>query len=858
MGGGRNGEGEFPEWGPHDSSAHTHDYRPPPQELEAIPWGGADAYPPPVASERLAADIPTVVTPGGTRVGGTPDQTAWHNEPPQATSPTGTLQSPLPRTESTPLSDNNPFLKKLTHEREASVGSTGVSPPAQPFGQVPLNEPSTNPWGVVASHGTGSSSVYDDGPGRSQDPWSTGPSEPYNTHPVPGQPKTPSVPGGEEELLIWGDGPSDRRQGSDDRGQIASSNQPATEDIWGQDGRSAPKVDLPIRQNETSEEWNLIDHDPRPQQDGPKAPQPPGPAEATSVPNEPTTSSPPPLRSPSGQSGGEQRPALPTRVLGREATEMYQILRIKWYDHKALENPRTSPILVQNANGPCPIVALTNALILSTPTNATDAPLTHALQSREQISIDLLRQTIIEELTASPRRPSDAALPDLTDLYEFLRGLDTGMNANPRFVPSEELPAFMGDWLSNVHPSERDTCIPGGFEQTREMELYSTFSIPLIHGWLPSPSDAVYASMKRRAESYEEAQHILFQEEELQEKLENPTSSGLTPEEQDMYQDILIIKDFLDASATQLTTVGLEVIEKTMPPGSVAILFRNDHFSTLYKHPESHMLLMLVSDSAFAGLEGAVWETVNDVTGKSEFLSGEFQPVGAAQGARDSSSSARLQSGSQNDWSQTGESQRSPNIEQEDQDFAMALQLQEEEDERHRQQQQATRQNNRRLSEQYIDQQGRHPPQAAGRLSLSDPRTGLRRPGASGGTQQVRPLVPPAARGTAARPAVHRPAAGAADEAPPSYDEHANDTPFRPPPGHPNHPTSSPGATSPQLQQSAQSQPQPQPQQPHRPSQGSINTGSGRGSAWNPNIRPVRRPVPVSTSHSKDKDCTVM
>lgn len=516
---------------------------------------------------------------------------------------------------------------------------------------------------------------------------------------------------------------------------------------------------------------------------------------------------------------------------------MYHIIRIKWHDHKASENPRTSPILVQNANGPCPLVALVNALILMTPAGATETPLTQSLQSREQISIDLLLQAVVEELMASPRRPSDAVLPDLTDLYNFLRGLDTGMNANPRFVPSEELPSFLDDWLANVPPSERGTCIPGGFEQTKEMELYSAFSIPLIHGWLPSPTGVVCESLKRRAHSYEEAQHALFQEEELQEKLENPQSTGLTPEEQDAYQDILIIKDFLQASATQLTTVGLEVLMKAMPPGSVAILFRNDHFSTLYKHPETHSLHMLVSDSEFAGHEGTVWETFNDVTGKSEFLSGDFRPIGGtgqlSQGAAPSAT--------QNEW-QAGpasnrEPPRSPNHEQEDQDFAMALQLQEEEDERHRQEQQARRQRERRLSEQMIDQQGRHPPLPS-RLP-SEARTGLRRAGqqprpqqpppAPQQQQQVRPLVPPRSG---------RPQQGGTDEAPPSYDESANDAPFRPPVGHPSHPASRPGgeATSPR----PQGQPQP---------------AAGAPGGIRP--PPVRRPVAPAVS-SRERDCTVM
>lgn len=836
-------EDGVPEGGPYDPSRNNDDYRAPAQPLEPNPWGTNDVHPAatPAAPSQHATAVPSILAPGGNRLGGAPPQLVvsdlelppiapnrLNNAQPQAAPPS-------------PGNENNPFLKKLAHEKQADPGNQGFSPPTGSLGQMSLNEPSTSPWGTVASHGTGSSSIYSHSPVGGTNPWSLEPPQQPSTQPVVGQPPSST---GEEELLIWEDEPSNPKQDSHDEKHGVDMKPPVPEKVADpeiEDGSLAPGV-VPTIQQETSEGWNLIDHEPRPE-------EPPATQKQAPVDNAPVSSEDQPAPSP------------PPRVPGREATEMYHIIRIKWHDHRARENTRTSPILVQNANGPCPLVALVNAIILTTPADATETPLTQCLQSREQISIDLLLQAVVEELMASPRRPSDAVLPDLTDLYNFLRGLDTGMNANPRFVPSEELPSFLDNWLANVPPSERDTCIPGGFEQTKEMELYSVFSIPLIHGWLPSPTGVVCESLKRRAESYEEAQHALFQEEELQEKLENPQSSGLTPEEQDAYQDILIIKDFLQASATQLTTVGLEVLMKAMPPGSVAILFRNDHFSTLYKHPEAHTLHMLVSDSEFAGHEGTVWETFNDVTGKSEFLSGDFRPVGGANNPREGSS-ARVPGTNQNEWQPTGASHRgpprSPNHEQEDQDFAMALQLQEEEDERHRQEQQARRQRERRLSEQMIDQQGRHP-QVPSRLP-SEARTGLRRPGQQAQQQQqqqqqrqqqqqqqpqqVRPLVPP--RGGRAAPQGQ---GGATDEAPPSYDESANDTPFRPPVGHPSHPASTPGgeATSP------------------RPNQGRQSAGvGGPGGAgtvtWNAGgVRPppVRRPVGPAVS-SRERDCTVM
>lgn len=688
-----------------------------------------------------------------------------------------------------------------------------------------LNEPGTNPWGPVASHGTGSSSIYDDTPTSNANPWSMDPSPQPKTQAAPVQPR--SAPGGGEELLVWADQPPSSREDVSDQKKDTDSSAEKTRDAELKEGSSAPEVAPSIRQDETSEGWNLIDHEPR--QEAP-----------------PATQQQPYAENAAARSGDQPAPSLPVRTPGREATEMYHILRIKWQDYGARENPRTSPILVQNANGPCPLVALVNALILTTPADATDMPLTHTLYSREQISIDLLLQAVVEELTASPRRPSDTVLPDLTELFGFLKGLDTGMNANPRFVAPEALPPFLNDWLARLDPSERDAYIPGGFEQTREMELYSTFSIPLIHGWLPSPSDVVYESMKRRAGSYEEAQHILFQEEELQEKLENPASSGLTPEEQRIYQDILIIKDFLHSSATQLTSVGLEILRKAIPPGAVAILFRNDHFSTLYKHPETHALLMLVSDAEFAGHEGAVWETFNDVTGKSEFLSGDFRPVRVTH-SRDGSS-ARASGPGQGDWAGApagGQPPRSPNHEQEDQDYAMALQLQEEEEEQHRQEQQR-RQRERRLSEQYMDPQGRHPPLPSTRVSSA----GLRRPGATAQPrpQQVRPLVPP------------RGAREGADEAPPSYDESANDQPFRPPVGHPSHPDSVPGG-APGAAPAAANAPSP------RPYQGVQNTPAApaaTGNAWGGQPRPVRRSVnrpasrPHAVSSGSQNECAVM
>ncbi|KAL2755277.1 hypothetical protein ACRALDRAFT_2034446 [Sodiomyces alcalophilus JCM 7366] len=563
-----------------------------------------------------------------------------------------------------------------------------------------------------------------------------------------------------------------------------------------------------------------------------------------------------------GEQGPSLAPALPTRPtedqqISRHSprpvdskSETYQIKNITWYDHTAKENPRTSPILVQNANGPCPLVALVNALTLTTPAELTDTVLVQVLRSREQISLGLLLDAVFDELMSPRRTNADASLPDVGDLYEFLKGLHTGMNVNPRFVPTREtVQAFERTAMTQLDPSERDDLIPGTFEDTVEMNFYAAFAIPLIHGWLPTKSDP-------------------------------------------LYQDIISMKSFFQTSATQLTPWGLDVITKAMKPGMVAILFRNDHFSTLYRHPHSHQLLALVTDAGYSSHAEIVWETLTDINGlNTEYLSGDFRVIGGA-GQSDAAGHSTAwydeqpssSTGDQGGWTTVGPRGKAAHpssshpgltdVTQEDHDLALALQLQEEEDERHRTEQ-ARRHRERLLSEQYIEQQAiQMPPDRHGRgnqggrrasgrsdgnSSLVTPRTSSstvatqpvtamamptgRRQSAQTPAQQVRPLVPPVIpqRGQP----VNRTREDDED-APPSYEQAQSSTPYMPPVGHPSHPSSLPGAVQSPNLDTGHNPPGPAPAIPLRPA---ARPGQGR---------PVPTGGTVHASGGRDRDCILM
>ncbi|MCJ1397965.1 hypothetical protein MMC11_001161 [Xylographa trunciseda] len=507
-----------------------------------------------------------------------------------------------------------------------------------------------------------------------------------------------------------------------------------------------------------------------------------------------------------------QQDAATTQVRAtKQRSETYQIKHIRWTDSSG--NTRTSPIMVQNANGPCPLLALVNALTLSTPRDA-DTALIETLRVREQVSLGLLLDAVFDELMSGRRGDAAQGLPDVGDLYSFLVTLHTGMNVNPKFIPpsnsSPDLIDIPGLDTSSPSAGRR---VPGGFEETQEMKLYSTFYIPLIHGWLPPQNHPVYAALQRSANTYEDAQNLMFREEELEDKLQR---EGLKQDEQILLEDIASIKYFLSSSATQLTGYGLDTITDTLHPGSIAILFRNDHFSTLYKHPRTGQLLTLVTDMGYAGHEEVVWESLVDVSGEgSEFFSGDFRPVGNntndtytdSQNAGPSdgqpwttvsrpnrSSRSQASSGLQPIVSTTSNPQRlptpprdhdynlptSPTTEQEDHDLALALQLQEEEEDRSRRESAARRREDE-LSQAYLETQV--PP--------------TQRPNAQRGqSQTVRPMVPPR-DGSNVITAARRPTPRADPEAgedapPPSYEQAAKSQPYLPPVDEPSYSTPTP------------------------------------------------------------------
>lgn len=497
------------------------------------------------------------------------------------------------------------------------------------------------------------------------------------------------------------------------------------------------------------------------------------------------------------------RPAVVTSEadlakMREQRNETYQIKHFNWYDLRT-SRMRRSSMLTQNKNGPCPLLALVNALILGA-TEDMQAALDDALRSREQVSLGLIIETLMDELLARASTMQGLELPEIDELNRFLMRLRTGMNANPRFVPQQkDAPNFMDADTPTMPTATQPATTAGTFENTPDIKLYSSFNVKLMHGWLPRPNDEAARAFSRSAQTYEDAQAIQFGEEELEYKI---SRGGLSEQEQAVWEDITSIKQFFQAYPTQLTPYGLSALQQTLQPGEFAILFRNDHFSTIYKHPRDQRLYTLITDAGYADRDEIIWESLEDINGaRSEFFSGDFSsannstghsmPYSATDAANPRRTSTNQNFLTTNDSYQTGPLTPQEQQEQHDADFAMALQLQEEEEQRMRQSRNnrgGGAQGNGRGSGAGIRPS---PPTRPGTQNRRSGQ-GIPIPLRSNPGGEVRPIIPPRNQnGPPRNPAVNRPADAADADAPPTYDEAARTQAYNPPVGSPLHPHSS-------------------------------------------------------------------
>ncbi|KAK4728641.1 hypothetical protein R3W88_021629 [Solanum pinnatisectum] len=125
---------------------------------------------------------------------------------------------------------------------------------------------------------------------------------------------------------------------------------------------------------------------------------------------------------------------------------------------------RTTPIILQNDNGPCPLLAICNVLLLKNNLSLSpDIP---------EVSQEKLLSLVAERLIDSNSNVNDKDAgyvenqqQNIADAIDLLPRLATGIDVNIKFRRIDD------------------------FEFTRECAIFDLLDIPLYHGWIVDPQD---------------------------------------------------------------------------------------------------------------------------------------------------------------------------------------------------------------------------------------------------------------------------------------------------------------------------------------------------------------------------------
>lgn len=252
------------------------------------------------------------------------------------------------------------------------------------------------------------------------------------------------------------------------------------------------------------------------------------------------------------------------------------VYQIKWAKFKGKE----IPIITQNENGPCPLLAIMNVLLLKGKIKFTS--------DTEIISSEQMMAHLGECIFANkPQNATEVVQlnyeQNMQDAMAVIHKLQTGLDVNVRFNGVSE------------------------FEYTPECIIFDLLGISLYHGWLVDPQNQSEVVAIGNC-SYNQ----------LVEKIISQRSS----ESHQLVTEALVAEGFLDRTASQLTYHGLCELSSTLKPDQLCVFFRNNHFCTLYRQKDE--LFLLVTDQGFLHERNVVWETLNNVEGDHYFVDSEF------------------------------------------------------------------------------------------------------------------------------------------------------------------------------------------------------------------------------------------
>ncbi|KAI8781181.1 protein FAM63A isoform X2 [Biomphalaria glabrata] len=207
------------------------------------------------------------------------------------------------------------------------------------------------------------------------------------------------------------------------------------------------------------------------------------------------------------------------------------------------------PIITQNENGPCPLLAIMNVLLLKGKVKL--APMLEMITSEQLMTH--LGECILDNMPQNLSQTSQANYEqNMQDAMSVMHKLQTGLDVNVKFTGVAD------------------------FEYTPELIIFDLLEISLYHGWLVDPQDSETVKIVNQDSYNQLVEKIIFLKH---------------ADNQEDVTQALIAEQFLDRTASQLTYHGLCELASVVKENEPCVFFRNNHFSTLYKHNRKYKSL---------------------------------------------------------------------------------------------------------------------------------------------------------------------------------------------------------------------------------------------------------------------------
>ncbi|KAK3831545.1 MAG: hypothetical protein J3R72DRAFT_373230 [Linnemannia gamsii] len=317
-----------------------------------------------------------------------------------------------------------------------------------------------------------------------------------------------------------------------------------------------------------------------------------------------------------------------------EPVNQYVLKPIDWID-PATGIEKRIKIITQNENGPCPLLALCNTLILQ-------GKVAIRPYDRPTIGYDHLLELLADYLLNEEPSGSNVVIQRVGEHVEAEKANSRlEIESALRLLPHLEHGLDVNVFFKSIR----------GFEPTAELGLFHTFGVELVHGWVVSPviDTPMYELVDGPAgiTSYNKAVECIVSGDDAGgglvvedmsgnvtpispfnrtiERSRTTTSGSDTVSKNEKIRQALVVQEFMNTTKTQLTHYGLHVLQESLPEGHLCAFFRNNHFCTLFKNPMDGTLYTLVTDQSLAHELSIVWESLVDIDGAGDFLDGLFR-----------------------------------------------------------------------------------------------------------------------------------------------------------------------------------------------------------------------------------------